>query len=260
MSPIPKPIGYLQPTTTADHLPMRLQKYLAHRGIASRREIEAWIEQGAVIVNGQVATLGMKVDPMRDHVIVNGKKVKPGKPLKQPLTFVVHKPKGFLCSHKDPHHTQTVFQLVAPAYRKEKLICAGRLDKDSEGLVVLTTDGQLAQYIMHPSHEVVKRYEVKLDRLLDPQDLSGLRQGVWDEGDFLKPFKVIPDKSGPTRHLEIHLNEGKKREIRRLLKAFGYEIERLKRVQIGRYKMEIPVGASCQLRPADIEKLTQSTA
>ncbi len=236
--------------------PMRLQKYLAHRGVASRREIEAWIAEGEVIVNGKEATLGMKVDPDKDHVVVQGKRIKPGGLLRQSITFMVYKPRGFLCSHRDPHHSKTIFELLPPAFRKEKFICAGRLDKDSEGLVILTTDGALAQRVMHPSHGVIKRYDVTLEVLFDPSRLADIRRGVWDDGEHLIPEKVIPSRAGPTRRLEVHLAQGRKREIRRLFAVFGCPVRKLKRFQMGKMALKnIAVGTAWRLADEDIAKL-----
>lgn len=225
----------------ASETTMRLQKYLAHRGVASRREVEEWIQDGLVKVNGQLAVLGTKVDPQKDHVIANGKHVKPGKVLVEHVTFILYKPRGYLCTHSDPFHKQTIFRLLPGAYKKRKFICAGRLDKDSEGLVVLTTDGALAQHIMHPSNEIIKRYQIVLDMPLSPEHVAELRKGVWDDGEFLMPTKIIPSRMGPTHRFEVHLNEGRKREIRRLFYAAGATVERLKRIQIGRLKL--PKGA-----------------
>lgn len=236
--------------------PMRLQKYLAHRGVASRRAIEALIESQEVTVNGQIASLGMKIDPTKDHVIVQGKRIKPGGLLKELTTFMVHKPQGYVCSHKDPHLRNKVFELLPPSYRKKKFICAGRLDKDSEGLAILTTDGELAQKLMHPSFGVIKKYDVTLETPFDPEKLAELRAGIWDEGEHLAPTKVIPMRTGPTRRFEIHLSEGKKREIRRLFAAFKYTVRKLKRVQIGQLKLgPMPVGGCKKLSEADIALL-----
>jgi 23S rRNA pseudouridine2605 synthase len=216
---------------------MRIQKYLAHRGIASRRQVEDWIQEGSLKINGKLATLGAKVDPEKDHVIADGRHIKPGAFLPQHVTFMLYKPKGYICSHKDPLHTQTVYKLLPAPYRKRKFICAGRLDKDSEGLVILTTDGALAQFIMHPSNEVLKRYKVVLDIPLQPQQVETLRKGVWDEDEFLLPKKIIPSRTGLTQKFEVHLNEGRKREIRRLFQAEGANVQKLKRIQIGKVKL-----------------------
>ncbi len=244
---------------SSDHTPespMRLQKYLAHRGVASRREVEEWIKAGSIRVNGQIATLGMKVDPLKDHVIVQGRRIKPGGAMRSSNTFLVHKPKGFLCSNKDPHSNKTIFQLLPPAFRKEKFICAGRLDKESEGLVILTNDGHLAQRIMHPSYGVIKRYEVTLEELFEPERLGALRNGVWDEGEELVPDKVIPLRPGPTRRFEIHLSQGRKREIRRLFAAFGCSVRKLKRIQIGKLALRgLPIGGVLRLSEEELAKI-----
>lgn len=242
----------IQPTEET----MRLQKYLAHRGIASRRAVEALIEAGEVKVNGQIATLGTKVNPQKDHVVMQGKRIKPGGPMLETATFMVHKPKGYLCSHKDPHLRNKVFELLPPTYRKKKFICAGRLDKDSEGLAILTNDGELAQKLMHPSFGVIKRYDVTLETPFDPEKLPELRAGIWDNQEHLVPTKVIPARLGPTRRFEIHLSEGKKREIRRLFAAFSYTVRKLKRIQIGQLKLGMmPIGACKKLSESDIALL-----
>src|SRR5436190_4609963 len=140
--------------------PIRLQKYLADAGVCSRRAAEALIAQGEVWINGTAATLGQKITPGVDKVTVSGKSIRP---TAQPLiTVAVHKPRGLVCSNDDPHHAATVFELLPREFSKFRFFCAGRLDLDSEGLVILTTDGDLANRLMHPSNVVVKRYHVTL--------------------------------------------------------------------------------------------------
>jgi 23S rRNA pseudouridine2605 synthase len=128
-----------------------------------------------------------------------------------------------------------VFDLLAPVDRKLKLFCAGRLDRDSEGLLILTNDGELAHRLTHPGSGVVKRYRVTLNSVFQPKHIAALCRGVTIEGDFLRAEKVILPKRqvAGDRRLEIHLNHGKKREIRRMLAAQGYRVARLQRIQIG---------------------------
>ena len=141
--------------------PLRLQKFIAEAGVCSRRNAEALIVQGEVWVNGSPAVTGQKVTPGVDKVTVSGKTVRT---TAQPrLTVAVHKPRGLVCSNDDPHHAATVFELLPREFARLRFFCAGRLDLESEGLVILTTDGSLAHRLMHPSNLVVKRYLVVLE-------------------------------------------------------------------------------------------------
>ena len=164
------------------------------------------------------------------------------------LVLAVHKPRGLLCSNADPHHEKTVFDLVPASLDAGRLFCAGRLDKESEGLLILTNDGALAQKLTHPSHRVVKRYRVTLDKPFDEKHIKNLLEGITWEGERLKVEKVIPDRHiGPITKLELHLNHGKKREIRRLLIALGYGVKRLQRFQIGRLPLRGITKGKCRI-------------
>lgn len=239
--------------------PIRLQKFLADRGYCSRREAEDWIQEGVVLVNGQPAQLGMKVTPGKDRVMARGKLVTAFRP--PDVTLAMHKPRGLLCSNEDPHHERTVFDLLPENWRGQRFFCAGRLDKESEGLLILTTDGDLAQNLTHPSRRVVKRYSVLLTRPFDPRHLPLLLRGVEDEGEWIKAEKAIPAKKGEDRErrLEIHLNHGRKREIRRLLEIFGYRVERLVRTQIGGLTLRGIAPGRCRLlNEKDLRALQES--
>lgn len=237
---------------------IRLQKIIADRGLASRRAAEEWIRDGLVKVNGQVAELGQKADPRRDRITVKGKMLTMGD-LESKITLMMYKPKGVICSNEDPFHSQTVFEMLPPSYRKNRLFCAGRLDKDSEGLVILTNDGDLAQRIMHPSFTVIKRYRVEVHKPFDKALTPKLLEGRTVEGEHLRFEKVIYGQdSGPKseKRLEIHLNHGKKREIRRLLESFGYHVKTLHRFQIGRLVLKgLPMGECRQLKNKEIDSL-----
>ena len=236
---------------------IRIQKIIADRGLASRRQAETWITDGLVRVNGKIAEIGQKADPRRDRISVKGKMLSMGD-MERKITLMLNKPKGFICSNDDPHNSQTVFDLLPPTYRKQRLFCAGRLDKDSEGLVILTNDGDMAQRIMHPSFTVVKRYRVEIHKPLDIQLIPKLIEGRRVEGEHLQFEKVIVSrgkvKSG--QRLEIHISHGKKREIRRLFADFGYHVDRLQRIQIGKLIMRgIPVGECKLLKSKEIASL-----
>lgn len=212
---------------------MRLQKFLSEQGVCSRRQAEVWIEEGRITVNGQVAALGQKVDPQGDTVMVGRRRVQVKD--RTPQTYILHKPRHIVCTHADPHHERNVFDLLPAHLQRERLLIAGRLDKDSEGLLLLTTDGDLVQRITHPTSGVIKRYRVKVHRPFDEALIPKLLEGREVEGDFLRFEKVVPAKMGPDakQRLEIHLEHGRKREIRRLLETHGYFVKRLQRFQIG---------------------------
>src|SRR3954468_8418457 len=163
---------------------IRLQKFIADAGMCSRRAAEALIAHGEVWVNGTAATLGQKIVPGVDRVTISGK---PVRTTAQPkITVAVHKPRGLVCSNDDPHHAATVFELLPREFSKFRFFCAGRLDLDSEGLVILTTDGDLANRLMHPSNVVTKRYHVTLKHPFPAGRLIQLVRGVVIEGERLQ--------------------------------------------------------------------------
>jgi 23S rRNA pseudouridine2605 synthase len=237
--------------------PVRIQKLIAESGLCSRRAAELLIAGGEVYVNGEKATLGQKVTAGVDKVTVRGK---PLRPHAQPkLALVMHKPRGVVCSNSDPHADQTIFDLLPREWARLRLFCAGRLDKDSEGLVILTSDGDLAHKLMHPSNLVVKRYYVSLEEPFPASRLKQLLRGVVIEGEHLKVEKanlVNPraDRSSP--ELDVHMHHGKKREIRQLFTSLGYDVRRLRRYQIGALRLKgIPLRGVKQLSSKEIQAL-----
>ena len=170
----------------------RVQKLIANAGVCSRREAEKLIEDGKVRVNGKTIELGSKAHPS-DAIFVNNKPLQFSQ--ERPTTLVLNKPKGFICSNKDPYATQTVFDLLPSDLQKKRLFCAGRLDKDSEGLLILTNDGDLANQLTHPSTNIVKRYRVTLSRDLNHKDIPKMLEGIDFEGEFLKLSKFCPPGS-----------------------------------------------------------------
>ncbi|CAI8276636.1 MAG: Ribosomal large subunit pseudouridine synthase B [Opitutia bacterium UBA7350] len=234
----------------------RLQKIIAHTGLCSRREAEALIRDGKVRHNGKIAELGDKGFP-EDAIFVNKKPL--SKESTRPITLVLNKPKGFLCTNSDPHGGQTVFELLPPDLQRQRMFCAGRLDKDSEGLLVLTNDGDLAHRLTHPSSQIIKKYRVVLHRDFIKADIPKLLNGVEDEGELLQAEKVIPAPEvgeGHARRLEVHLHHGKKREIRRLFEANRYFVKKLVRTQIGQMILKgMPKGGIKILRQKEIERL-----
>jgi len=240
--------------------PIRLQKFLADAGVCSRRAAEAAIVAGEVWVNSRAATLGQKVTPAVDKITFRGKSVRTAA---QPrLTLIVHKPRGLVCSNDDPHNPDTIFDLLPREYARFRFFCAGRLDKDSEGLVILTTDGDLAHRLMHPASEVVKRYYVRLAQPYPAARLPVLRRGIMLEGERLKveyAALVNPRADGSSAVLDVHLHHGKKREIRQLFLALGYDVKRLRRYQIGAFRLKgIPLRGARHLSTKEIELLFQT--
>ncbi|MGC6424622.1 MAG: pseudouridine synthase [Lentimonas sp.] len=235
----------------------RIQKIIANSGLCSRREAERCIEDGAVRVNGKVAQLGDKAT-LDAAIFVNNKPLLT-KHQERMVTLIMNKPKGLMCTNSDPHAERTVFDLLPPDLLRLRLFCAGRLDKDSEGLLVITNDGDLAHRLTHPSTEIVKRYRVVLHRDFNKDDIPKLLKGVEYEGDFLKAEKVLPAPQagdGHQRRLEVHLHHGKKREVRRLFEAHRYFVKKLVRVQIGGIVLKnLPKGGVKILGKKDIERL-----
>lgn len=240
-----------------DPAAIRVQKFLADSGVCSRRAAEALIAQREVWVNSQPATLGQKIVPGVDKVTVSGKSVR-AQP--QPrLTLAMHKPRGLVCSNDDPHNAGTVFDLLPREFARYRFFCAGRLDMDSEGLLILTTDGDLANRLMHPSNTVVKRYHVVLKEEFPFTRIPQLIRGLVIEGERLKVEHAALVNPGPGRtstNLDVWLHHGKKREIRQLFLALRYEVKRLRRYQIGSFRLKgIPMRAMKLLSPREIESL-----
>jgi len=235
---------------------VKLQKFMAETGLCSRREAENRIREGRVEVDGETATIGDRIDPDTARVRVDGRILRPRQQAHR--TLVVNKPRRCVCTHRDPHAERTVFDLVPPSLRDDRLLCAGRLDKDSEGLVVLSTDGDLVQRLAHPTGRIVKRYRVRVQRPLEEGDIPKLLRGRTVEGDWLQFDRVVllPSKSHPGCELEVHLSHGRKREIRRLLQSFGYLVKRLERFQIGGYRLRgLARGQVRPLRGPEIKRL-----
>ncbi len=237
--------------------PLRLQKFLADAGVCSRRAAEALILQGEIRVNGQKAQIGQKVVPGVDQVTVSGRPV--AAEAQARVTLAVHKPRGLICSNDDPHNLENVFSLVPREFFELRFFCAGRLDKNSEGLVILTTDGDLAHRLMHPSNEVVKRYQVGLQLPFPASLLPELVKGRQVEDEWLKvegATLIDPEPDGTSAEVDVSMHHGKKREIRELFTALGYRVQRLSRYQIGALGLAglVPGGAR-RLAPAEIERL-----
>lgn len=210
-------------------MPERVQKFLSGSGVASRRKAEEFIRAGQVSINGRRARLGDKVDPAKDRVTVYGKPVQPAN---EKIYLALNKPKGYVVSRKDPRHRKTAFELL-PEDLRTKVWNVGRLDFDSEGLLIFTNDGELTQALAHPKYEHDKEYEVATQEAPSENQLEKLRQGVEIATGPTWPAKVKA-KNGK---IYITLHEGKKRQIRRMFAAVGLSVQSLKRIRISRLKL-----------------------
>ncbi len=230
----------------------RLQKVLAAAGVASRREAEQIILEGRVEVDGQtVLELGTRVDPHTQSIQVDGE------PLNKPKLayFAVNKPEGVVCTANDPSGRTRVIDLLPPDVGR--VYNVGRLDINSEGLILCTNDGQLANQLTHPRHGVEKTYEVQVAGHLDVDVLKQLRSGMHLAEGFVRVVHVrIKSKRKNATVLEMVLDEGRNREIRRLLAKVGHRVQRLKRVAVGPIRLgEMPAGVSRRLTPEEVRKL-----
>lgn len=235
----------------------RLNKILAQAGVASRRAAEEMIIAGRVAVDGEVITQpGDTADPARQKITLDGK------PLPPPETkeyWLVHKPAGVVSTVSDPQGRPTVLSLLPPEVAG-RLYPVGRLDYDSEGLLLLTNDGELSQGLTHPSRQVAKRYLVWVEGRPGPAVLKRLRQGVEIEGGRTAPAKVGIKASGKNgSKLSFLLTEGKKREIRRMCAEVGHRVQRLVRVGLGPLRLgDLPAGGARPLQRKEIFALRQA--
>jgi 23S rRNA pseudouridine2605 synthase len=214
---------------------VRLQKFLSQAGIASRRHSEILIASGRVAVNGTVVTeLGTRVDPARDEVHVDGQPVRPA----ATGWYALHKPRGYLSTRSDPGGRATLYDLLPP--QLHGLFYVGRLDYDSEGLVLLTNDGDTAHRMLHPRFGVEREYEAELDRTAEADLAQRLMDGV--ELDDGMARAEAARKTAPKR-VRLTLREGRKREVRRMFTALGHDVRRLRRLRYGPVELgELPEG------------------
>jgi pseudouridine synthase len=240
---------------------VRLQKIIAAAGIASRRAAERLIEDGRVSVNGRTVTeLGTKADPDADDIRVDERRVKGAQTLRY---FVLNKPRGYVTTRSDPEHRPTVIDLLKGV--REYVYPVGRLDFDSEGLLVLTNDGELAATLTHPRHEVEKVYEALVLGVPDDHDLDRLRRGITIEGRRTSPAQVelVAERrtDGDTSVLRVTIHEGRTRQVRKMADAIGHPVRTLKRVRIGPLvDKHLRVGTYRELTDDEVRRLKRSGA
>ena len=224
----------------------RLQKVMAHAGVASRRKSEEIIAAGRVKVNGKKVTeMGIKVDPQKDIIEVDGKEISKEKK----VYYKLYKPTGYVTTVEDPQGRNTVLDLLNDT--NQRIYPVGRLDMDSSGLLILTNDGDLTYKITHPSHEFEKEYEVVVNGKLNSDNLNLFKQGIKLKEGKTSPariYKINEDSKNTTYKVIIH--EGMNRQIRRMFDKLGFNVVSLKRVRIG----NITLGS---LRPAEYKQISK---
>jgi pseudouridine synthase len=232
----------------------RLQKILSQAGIASRRAAEQLMLDGRVSVNGTAATeLGTKADPAKDDIRVDGRRVK----LPEHHRYILlNKPRGYVTTRSDPQRRPTVIDLLRGV--KEYVYPVGRLDFDSEGLLILTNDGDLAARLTHPSHGVARVYEARVLGVPDGHDLDRLGRGVTIDG---RRTQLADVKSIGPSMLQITIREGRNRQVRKMCETIGHPVTELKRVAIGPLKdARLKLGHWRELMPEEIERLRKASA
>ncbi len=208
---------------------IRLNKYLASAGIGSRRACDAMVQQGEVVINGETClSPGYRVQP-EDFIKVNGRRIEP----LEIQSIVLHKPAGLVCTRSDENNRATIYELLPP--RLHHLAHVGRLDLDSEGLLILSNDGELTQALTHPSHKIEKLYQVTTENAFENSILNQLEKGVFTE---VGKARAVSVKRISSRRLEMVLNTGLKRQIRYMIQAVGHRVKRLVRLKIGELTLD----------------------
>lgn len=243
---------------------VRLQKILSAAGIASRRAAEALIMEGRVSVNGQVVReLGTRADPDRDEIRFDDRRVKT---TQRHRYFLLNKPRGYVTTRSDPQGRPTVMHLLKGV--REYVYPVGRLDYDSEGLLILTNDGDLAARLTHPRHEVDRVYEARVLGVPDHHDLERLRKGVTIDGRPTSPAQITRVPEGPALRrerasqalLRITIHEGRTRQVRKMLDAIGHPVRQLRRVRIGPITDPgLQSGAFRELTEREVERLNEAS-
>ena len=232
---------------------IRLQKFLSQAGYASRRAAEEMIAAGRVRVNGRPASLGDKVDPVRDKVVISGKRIIN---TAKKMYIMLHKPRGYVTTMSDEQGRKCVAELISDA--PERLFPVGRLDKDSEGLLIMTNDGEFSNMLTHPSRHVTKIYRVTVRGEVNPDAIDTLCTGVSLDGRMTQPCDVhIIDKGENRTVLQFVITEGRNRQIRRMCEFVNLTVIRLKRTEIAGVKLGmLPIGKWRELNEKEMRHLT----
>lgn len=211
----------------------KIQKVLANAGVGSRRQVEAWIQEGKITVNGRTATIGDRMT-YHDLVCVEGREIKLVKSKNQKSRVLLyHKPEGEMCTRNDPEGRPTIFESL-PLIRNSRWICVGRLDFNTSGLLLITNDGELANQLMHPSSEIEREYAVRIRGDVTGTTLEQLERGVKLEDGMARFNKVTEAGGNGTNHwYHVTVKEGRNRLVRRVWEALGFTVSRLIRIRFG---------------------------
>jgi 23S rRNA pseudouridine2605 synthase len=238
-----------------DNSTQRLDKYLANRGVCSRRDVEAFLSDNDITVNGnRVMEPGTRIDPKEDDIRIHGEEIV------QPsfVYFLLNKPKGFISTTSDEYDRKNVIHLIPT---KERIYPVGRLDKDTTGLIILTNDGELTNLLTHPRYHVDKTYQLEITGKVTHNQLDKLRKGVLLDDGMTSPAEVVVvSETTSTATLEMKIHEGKNRQIRRMSNAVGIELLSLSRIQFGPIsKGDLKEGEYRMLNGQEIKMLRNST-
>lgn len=236
---------------------VRLNKFIAQAGVTSRRDADRMIEEGRIKVNGEtIQNLGARIDDKKDRVEVDGKEIKKTEDF---VYLMMNKPPGCLVTLKDPFQRPTIKKFLPPV--KTRVYPVGRLDFDSEGLLLLTNDGKLTYRLTHPRYQVKKTYLVKVKGRLQKKDLTQLEKGVYLEGRKTAPAQIeILEEKASSSLLKIQIHEGRKREIRKMFSTLGCEAVKLQRIELGGVSLgSLKKGQCRHLTPQEVKKLKRTT-
>ena len=241
--------------TGIQELGIRLQKVLSQAGVASRRAAEKLIADGRVTVNGKtILTMGVKVDPGKDEIRVDGRRIKG---VSQPRYLLLYKPAGYVTTRSDPQRRRTVLDLLTGV--REYVYPVGRLDYDTEGLLLLTNDGELAARLTHPRHGVARTYEARVAGMPDREAIERLRKGIPLDGHRTLPADVVLLNEGRRDRdgvLRLTIREGRNRQVRRMCEAVGHPVQHLKRTRFGTLAdRRLKPGEWRELAPREVEGL-----
>jgi 23S rRNA pseudouridine2605 synthase len=225
------------------NLDMRLNRFLARAGVASRRRAEEIILSGEVRVNGNIVReLATVIDPLTDRVEVSGSLVS----IPAHKYYLINKPAGYTCTRADKHAAHTIFELLP---EDPSLFSVGRLDRETTGLLIVTNDGDFAQNIIHPSKKIRKKYRVTTKKNITDHELSLLKRPInLEDG----PASVCSDHKLSDKVVDIEIEEGRKRIVRRIFKTIGNEVTQLERINVGEFGLDVPLGKYRELRPEEV--------
>jgi len=240
--------------STGDDGAIRLQKVLASAGYGSRRHCEEFIQSGRVTVDGETVTeLGFRVDPDHQKIQVDGENIS----LERKVYYVLNKPTGYLCTNADPAGRRRVIDLFPKT--KQRLFTVGRLDENSEGLLLVTNDGEFANCLAHPRYSVPRVYEVQVAGIPNQEAIRAMREGLrFSEGTFRVQRAKRVRVKGKSAVLQLTLTQGRNREIRRMLARIGHKVMKLRRVQFGPIRLgRVGLGEHRALKPAEVKQLKE---